>query len=265
MAYIPTEVARRVEGQRLAYYCSKASAEFWDTHWKQHLPPEIFRGADNGNLGWFEKPFTTYLPKEGPILEAGCGIGVYVRALRVRGYNVEGIEWGASTVEAVCTLYPDLPIRRGDVTSLEVPDGYYSGYISLGVVEHSQEGPELFLKESYRVLMPGGVALISVPFFHSLRRLKARLGLYRDQPGELEFYQYAFTEKEFRAILERAGFNIIDTMHYDGFKGVKDELPFLNDIVQWPIIGQRVKRWLQSHKWIEGALGHMILFICRKV
>lgn len=257
--------ARRVEGKRLAYYRSHANAAFWDTHWNKYLSPEFYTAAKRGCLGWFEEPFTRYLLKQSRILEAGCGLGQHVLALRVRGYEAEGMEWGAETVKTVRALYPDLPIRVGDVTRLEVPDSSYSGYISLGVVEHRQEGPELFLQESYRVLKYSGVALISVPYFNPLRCLKARLGFYRGRPDSLEFYQYAFTEKEFITLLHEAGFKIIDKMLYDGFKGVKDEISFLHQIFQWWGIGWRLERWLRSSEWAERNLGHMILFVCRKV
>ena len=63
-------------------------------------------------------------------------------------------------MKMVRELYPDLPIRAGDVTCIEVPEKYYSGYISLGVMEHCRQGPETFLKEAYRVLENDGVAII---------------------------------------------------------------------------------------------------------
>ena len=35
----------------------------------------------------------------------------------------------------------DLPVREGDVTRLDVRDGSFAGYVSLGVMEHRREGP----------------------------------------------------------------------------------------------------------------------------
>ncbi len=256
-------IIRILENDRLAYYSTEANSNFWDEHWRKYFSPDIYKGAERGSLAWFEEPFTRYLPENGLILEAGCGLGQYVRALQVRGYDVEGIEWGAETVSAVRELYPDLPIRVGNITHIDVPNSYYSGYIALGVVEHCKEGPEVFFQEAYRVLKSDGVALISVPYIHPLRSLKAGLGFYRGRPDSLKFYQYAFTEKEFIAILQGSGFKIIDKMIYGGFKGVKDEIP-ISHIFQWPFIGRRFRQWLLSCKWIEHTLGHMMLFVCRK-
>jgi SAM-dependent methyltransferase len=264
MKNIPVKTARCVDGRRLVYYRSQVNADFWDTHWEKNLSKEMYTGAERGHLGWFEETFTRYLPKDGLILEAGCGLGKYLLALRVRGYNAEGVESGPETVKTVQTLYPDLPIRVGDVTRLEVPNNYYSGYISLGVMEHCKKGPESFLKEAYRVLKNDGVAIISVPYFHPLRRLKAYLGFYDGQIDGLGFYQYAYTKKEFSSLLHAAGFTIIDDMLYDGFKGVKDEIPLLLRIFQWRYIGWRLEEWLRSSEYVKRNLGHMILFACRK-
>ena len=131
-------------------------------------------------------------------------------------------------------------------------------------MEHCKKGPEPFLKEAYRILKNDGVAIISVPCFHPLRRLKARLGFYRGQSNGLEFYQYAFTKLEFSSLLHAAGFTIIDEMLYDGFKGVKDEIPLLLHMLQWRFIGRYLEQWLRSSEYLKRNLGHMILFICRK-
>ena len=210
MADQPPEPERRVENQRLAYYKNHADAAFLDERWKTHLSREAYTDAARGNLGMFEKSFARYLPRQGRILEAGCGLGQPVLALRERGYDAEGVEWGSETMRAVRELHPDLPIRVGDVTRLSVLDATYGANISLGVVQHRSEGPEPFLQEAHRVLAPVGVALNSVPYFHALRRLKARLGLYRGHTHGLEFYQYAFAEEEFTALPKAVRFEIVD-------------------------------------------------------
>jgi len=43
-------------------------------------------------------------------------------------------------------------------------DKTYSGVISSQVLEHAFE-PKLLLSESYRVLVPGGSLLLTIPFF----------------------------------------------------------------------------------------------------
>lgn len=259
---------RRVEGGRLAYYVSAADSRFWDAHWRAHLRPEAYAGALEGWLGPLEDAAARFLPRQGRVVEAGCGMGQHVMALRRRGYDAEGLDWAAETVATVRALYPELPLRVGDVTQLPVPDGYYAGYISLGVVEHRREGPEPFLREAYRVLRPGGVALISVPFFHALRRLKAWLGAYRDGPAGREFYQYAFTKREFIALLKQSGFDVVTSYAYDSYKGIADEVPVLHRLLDRQCgrvhLGSLAQRVLRQIAFSERLLGHMLLVVCRK-
>ena len=93
-------------------------------------------------------------------------------ALRARGFkHIEGIDWGERTIGIVKKVYPDLPVKVGDATRVDVPDDHFNAYLSLGVVEHRQEGPEPYLAEAFRVLKPGGYAFISVPFVISKSNL----------------------------------------------------------------------------------------------
>lgn len=255
---------RKVEKGRLAYYLETANAEFWDNHWAGSLTRSAYSEAEQGQLGWFEKPFTRYLQRTGRILEAGCGIGQHVVALRVRGYEATGVEWAQRTVAAARAIFPTLPVETGDVTALNVPDGYYAGYISLGVMEHRNEGPDPFLREAFRVLAPGGIAMISVPHFHLLRRIKGLTGFYGGDAEGLGFYQYAYPVSEFTSYLEQAGFEVVDRQGYDGVKGLKDELPWLRRLLGHKRYGVRVRSILGRWMFSERHFGHMMLYICRK-
>ncbi len=262
------------EGRRLAYYRTKADSKFWDSHWSGLAEKAEWEKAEKGFLGWFEKPFTKYLPKSGKIIEAGCGLGYYVLALGRRGYEIEGVEWSRKAVGLIKQRYPKLKVGVGDVRNLAVKDSYYSGYISLGVVEHDKSGPQDYLREAARVLKTGGAALISVPHFNLLRRIKSLLGLYAGRPEKQKFYQYAFGEKELRELVEAAGFRVIDFYRYDGYKSVKEELPFLRNLV----ISAAKNRHYQSNvdlsdkkqrrpwwlKLIDKYFGHMTMVVCVK-
>ncbi len=263
------KAARRVENGRLAYYLKAANAGFWERHWQHHFSPEIYHQAELGRLGEFvEKPFTRWLPPQGRILEAGCGLGHLVLALRARGYDAEGVEMSSAVVELVKHCRSNLPIRSGDVACLNVPDGYYMGYISLGVVEHRKEGPEPFLKEAWRILKPGGVALVSVPWFNPMRLWKGRLGFYRGATDGLGFYQYAFPEEEFCELMSHCGFEVVNSTSYDSIKGLKDEIMLLRCMLGSQIIGGYVKSLLQAFlkrcPKLTQRVGHMLLVVGRK-
>lgn len=173
----------------------------------------------------------THLPRDGLILEAGCGPGHVVEYMRQRGFAIEGIELNAAIVEAARLRFPGLAIRIGDVGRVDVPDGHYAGLMSFGVIEHFRAGPSDPLREHWRVLRPGGVAVISVPSFTALRRLKAlrrrvtrlfdqpranRRGLngfiYEPYPDDGPFFEYRLTKEEFEAAVLNAGFEIMHSL-----------------------------------------------------
>lgn len=253
---------KRVENGRLAYYQEAADAGYWDTHWESELAPERLAPFARGELSLLEEPFTRWLPREGRILEAGCGTGQFVLALRARGYDCIGIDYAARTVEQVRSILPDLPIFEGDVTRMEYADDSFSAVISLGVVEHRREGPDPFIRDMVRVLRPGGRLLISVPDFNSLRQWRARRGGYPAECGG-EFYQWAFTPREFRSILEAFPLRVVGEFGYDHRKSMRSELPWLTRL---PGAAMRAVMRLADHApGIPQAWGHMRLYVAERL
>lgn len=248
-------------GVRLAYHWQAATASFWQTHWGE-LSADSFADAEHGHVECLPPSVLRWLPRDGRILEAGCGPGTVVLALRTRGYQVEGVEWAADLVQRVQALRPDLPVRAGDVTALAVPDGTYRACLSLGVCEHRAAGPEPFLREAHRLLVPGGVLLVSVPHYHVLRR--ALFGRARVATRRGEFYQYAFTPGEFRALLRRAGFTVVERTGYGVWYGLCDDLPALKRVERLPVAGRLVSAVADRLPWLRVRLGHMVLFVAVK-
>lgn len=205
-------------------------------------------------------PVTPYIFKyfspSARILEAGCGSGRYVKYLCEKGYDCVGIEYSKATVDKVKSKWPELDIIEGDVEKMPYPDNTFKGIISIGVIEHFEDGPEKVLAEMQRVLEPEGVALITVPCLNWLRRLKGPLcgithmfranpvlrkmlrkkpldhcgwNLYSRKykwhafPEWGKFSEYRFTRQQFEDVLREARFEILESVPIHQIDGLYHE------------------------------------------
>jgi SAM-dependent methyltransferase len=181
------------------------------------------------------------------------------------GYQVEGLEYSRELVDELKKVVPDVPVRWGDATRIEVGDSSYEAYISLRVMEHRVEGPESFLKECFRVLRPGGIAFISVPFYDCLWKLRSPwipVGWPEVSQGE-RFFQWHFTRREFVFLLREAGLEFVAT----GSSGVR--YGALRSVPLWNWIyhrrgGYRIWRWLSFVEYALPWCGWMQWAVARK-
>jgi SAM-dependent methyltransferase len=177
-----------------------------------------------------------------------------------------------------------VPLAASDLRALAIRTGAVTAYVSLGVVEHDPEGPDAILAEARRVLAPGGVLVVSVPYLNGARRLGApwirrRARVVAAAGGA--FYQYAFSRRELSAALARHGFQPQAAHPYDPARLLRSVLP--RPVVARvrppravppgaPAAGPasprgRLARLLRRALYTEPALrllGHMLLVVARR-
>jgi ubiquinone/menaquinone biosynthesis C-methylase UbiE len=105
----------------------------------------------------------SYLPERSNgrrLLDAGCGSGYNLYTYAGRGFDCTGLDAAPGMVENARALNPDLDIRLGDVEELPFGDQSFHYLLSIEVIRYLAE-PRRCLKEFYRVLEPGGLALVT--------------------------------------------------------------------------------------------------------
>ena len=151
----------------LAYYSVSADRDFWAEHWGGHSTGELLETARSSPL---TELISRALPRDGTVLEAGCGLGQYVVLLRERGWRAAGVDWAVDALR-MCRRLAPVPLAAMKLEALAIRDASLKAYVSLGVVEHDEAGPDGILAEAARVLKPGGVAVVSVPYLNGVRTI----------------------------------------------------------------------------------------------
>ena len=222
-----------------------------------------------------EPVFRAHLPAGERILEAGCGRGRWVFHLRRLGFDVIGLDLAKSDLVRARRHDPSVPVACGDVVKTAFADAGFGAVISLGVVEHFEEGPQAALAEVRRLLRPGGVFLVTVPTQNLLRvlvfnRLKDLQWIVRRLRGRaLMFEEYRYSRARFSRILREAGFEIVE-LHPDDFRPPKnmglytDSGFFQHPVNRWELngAGRLVNRILGGlSPWL---LCSGTLWVCRR-
>lgn len=100
------------------------------------------------------------------ILDAGCGTGGLLANVRTEAWKV-GVE--ISTEGIRLARRRGIRLVRGSVSALPFADGSFDAVVSIDVLCHSGVEERQAVEEAARVLRPGGVLIVQVPAFESLR------------------------------------------------------------------------------------------------
>lgn len=105
----------------------------------------------------FAKPFI-----KGDLLELGCGEGRGVELLAPLATSYQGIDKIEGVISALQKTYPRYRFQQGTFPPFPYKDEQFDCIVTFQVIEHVKDDHH-FLKEIYRVLKPGGTALLTTP------------------------------------------------------------------------------------------------------
>jgi SAM-dependent methyltransferase len=163
------------------------------------------------------------LPFERPILDIGCGDGIFAKVLFAEKVDT-GIDPNADEVAHARSLdvYVEILECRGD--AIPRPDAYYRTIFSNSVLEHI---PRLqpVLQEAHRLLAPGGLFYLTVPSdrfeqYAWASRVLSFLRLRRLQKQFCNFYNrfwehyHCYAPALWEQQLKEAGFEVVTVRTY---------------------------------------------------
>src|SRR5690554_821416 len=142
----------------------------------------------------------------GDLLEVGCGEGRGVEVLLSEVDSYHGLDKIPEVITNLRGRFPNVTFEQAVIPPFaSIASNAYDTVVSFQVIEHIEDD-QLFLEEIYRVLKPGGKAIISTPNIkHTLSR----------NPWHIRKY----TPDQLKALCEGI-FDTVETMGIGGNKKV---------------------------------------------
>jgi SAM-dependent methyltransferase len=185
--------------------------------------------------------YDVYIPQyaKGRLIDLGCGNVPLFEVYRSHIENSVCADWGNSFyknqyLDCECDLTRDLPFGDGEFDTIILSD----------VLEHIPQ-PEKVWQEMSRILAPGGIVILNVPFYFRLHEVP------------YDFYRY--TEYALRRFAELTGFKVLLLRPVGGTPEILADL--LARHVQFvPWFGKNLVIAIQSitAAFVKSALGRRI-------
>jgi SAM-dependent methyltransferase len=163
-------------------------------------------------------------------------------------------------------------VKRQDATELDYPDERFDRVVSVSTIEHVRE-TQRAAAEIGRVLAPGGLAVVSVPFSLRARDIYLNRQLYaREYDDTPQFFEHVFDRPRLeRDVIRASGLQVRDT-RFLGEPGLKMSRLVYHRALDAPLRGVR---WLWprfAHRWcreipesmVTGGTENIAVVVLRK-
>ena len=186
-------------------------ANYWfapDRSAASHLEERYRRLMLRGHVRFVRRALG-HTAARGPLLDAGCGGGLFLGMMREGGFRVLGLDisreaasiaWRRQRVPAVCAVLEAAPF----------PDGSLAALTLFHVLEHLAH-PCAYLKAAHGLLAPDGRLIVQVPNAASWQcRLLGRRWNGMDVPRHL----WDFRASDVVHLMERCGFEVVRRKYF---------------------------------------------------
>lgn len=177
---------------------------------------------------WEEfRPLAEYAQEGDRIFDLGCGNGRLIELFRSKNIEYVGIDNSEKLIEIARQKYPEINFQTFDGLKIPFPDNYFDKIFCIAVLHHipGNQLRQEFLRESRRVLKPGGKMILSVWYLwqedtfwnllikFTLKKIigKSELDFFDilEPWGKLsERYFHNFRKGEMRRLIREMGFEI---------------------------------------------------------
>lgn len=188
------------------------------------------------------------------ILDIGCGTGAMLKWLRrFPGAEITGLDLSADAL-AFCRNDGGGALVQGSALELPFPDGRFDLVVSTDVLQHlpNPHGDRVALRETYRVLDPGGYVYI---------RTNSQFGLGSPDGEEGENYR-RYALDELKESLRVSGFAVERASYANAIPSLlaiaRDRVTRRARRARHQDLGLRLKVRPESLRWIDDSLTNLL-------
>ena len=145
----------------------------------------------------------------GPLLDVGCGGGLFLGMMRERGYRVVGLDFSREAA-AVAWKRQQAPAVCGDLSNAPLGAGSFAGITMFHLLEHVND-PRAYLEAARDLLAPDGCLVVQVPNAASWQfRLLGRWWNGLDVPRHL----FDFRDRDVEKLLGACGLEVVRRKYF---------------------------------------------------
>lgn len=188
---------------------------------EEYYRPEYWGRVNANNLDWVRRDqasrtaFLARFRQSGRILDVGCGLGLFLLALDPKRWDRYGIEvMPAAYREAQRRLGAERIVTE-DLSAMVLPGEQFDAITFWDVLEHLPD-PVDALRQSFRLLRPGGLLLVRAPNFSSYLARRFGADWYE---LSLPYHLFHFTPATLARMLEASGFRVRASGNSTGTQG----------------------------------------------
>ena len=200
---------------------------YTEEHWARDHPGKAYYDVHLSTIERHEMAtpiFREFLGGGGlRVLESGCGTGRWMAFFEKLGNRAFGVDDSRGPLAVAREHDPEMNLVRANALAKPFRDNSFDAAFSSYVAEHFEEGPESLFREIHRVLKPGGIFFVVVPFNNTFRRLlvnPALRGLYavwRMRGKGLGFTEFRYEKAEMDRFLANTNFETVRVVPDDYF------------------------------------------------
>jgi SAM-dependent methyltransferase len=181
------------------------------------------------------------------VLDIGCGTGENSAVIAAKGHAVCGIDISSTAIAAYGRRGFDGRVMDAE-RRLDFADDMFDLVFCSEVIEHLAT-PEVLLRESLRVLRPGGRLVVSTP--NSAFWLYRLLGLLGRTVAELQHPRHVqfFSRRSLRRLLRQAGFEPVEDLGRNMYLVLPPLPPPLSSLAARAGLHREARFRTKSHFW----------------